>query len=55
MNKLSSKTKHNIFIVINSLVSILTMVFVLLLTGEVMNENVDKVSMYLGISGISTK
>lgn len=53
MNKLSSKTKHNIFIVVNSLVSILTMVFVLLLTGEIMNKNVDKVSTYLGISIIT--
>ena len=53
MKALSSKTKHNIFIVINSLVSILTMVFVLLLTGEIMNKNVDKVSTYLGISIIT--
>ncbi len=53
MKTLSSKTKHNIFIVINSLVSILTMVFVLLLTGEIMNKNVDKVSTYLGISIIT--
>ena len=49
----SKNTKFNFFIIVNYALSILTMVLVLILTGRMMRNDYERVSLFLGLSILS--